>query len=146
MNDLNKVANYFIFLHHESGDLITNLHLQKLMYYAQAWHLALKNKPLFVEDFEAWVHGPVLPSLYQRFKIYRWNPIGIKVKEPDLPTTTKKHLKEIVKVFGKFSAFELERMTHNEAPWKKARKGLPLDVNSSKIISKSSMKSYYSSL
>ena len=52
-----------------------NLKLQKLVYYAQAWHLALRDVPLFEEDFEAWVHGPVIPALYQEYKKFGWRPI-----------------------------------------------------------------------
>ena len=61
-----QVADYFLSLVDEdAGDSMTNLRLQKLLFYAQAWHLALTNRPLFEEDFEAWVHGPVIPSFYR---------------------------------------------------------------------------------
>ena len=68
----NKVADWFIHFAHEVGDPITNLKLQKLVYYAQAWYLALHGKRLFPAEFQAWVHGPVCHSLYQRFRGYAW--------------------------------------------------------------------------
>ena len=56
-----SLANFLLVTCRESGEVLTNLKLQKLMYYSQAWHLALRDIPLFNEDFQAWVHGPVLP-------------------------------------------------------------------------------------
>ena len=54
-----QVAQFMISFSHEHGDPISNLKLQKLLYYAQAWFLALQDKPLFDERIEAWAHGPV---------------------------------------------------------------------------------------
>ena len=63
------VANYFLSLVDEDqGDSISNLRLQKLMYYAQGYLLALKDRPLIHEEFEAWEHGPVIPGLYNSFR------------------------------------------------------------------------------
>jgi uncharacterized phage-associated protein len=58
-----EVANYFIRRAHDSGEFISNLKLQKLLYYSQAWHLAIFDRRLFPERFQAWVHGPVIPTL-----------------------------------------------------------------------------------
>ena len=59
------VANYFLSLCDEdAGDLISNLKLQKLVYYAQGFHLAISGEPLFDEKIMAWEHGPVIPQLY----------------------------------------------------------------------------------
>ncbi len=82
-NTHDKIADYFIGLSNETGSLITNLKLQKLVYYAQAWSLALNNKELFPEDFEAWVHGPVLVKLYNKYRSNKWNPISKNVKLTD---------------------------------------------------------------
>lgn len=74
MSDLiipNSVSDYLLVENRERGENLTNLKLQKLLYYAQAWHLALRNAPLFDEDFQAWVHGPVLPSQYLRFRSFQ---------------------------------------------------------------------------
>lgn len=75
MYTYNDIADYFIAVSNSTHDLITNLRLQKLVYYAQAWHLAIYQEPLFSEDFQAWVHGPVIPQLYTQYKEYKWNPI-----------------------------------------------------------------------
>ncbi|MGR5987198.1 Panacea domain-containing protein [Bacillus sanguinis] len=69
--DARMVAQYFLSRSTPNTDRsITHLKLQKLAYYAQAWHLALNgiDQPLFKDKIEAWVHGPVCPSLYSVFK------------------------------------------------------------------------------
>ena len=74
---VNAVADYFLLkIPCGTGDGITNLKLQKLVYYAQAWSLALRNgTPMFSEPIEAWASGPVCRPLYRRFKKYRWQLI-----------------------------------------------------------------------
>jgi uncharacterized phage-associated protein len=138
------VANYFIRLANETGSFISNLKLQKLVYYAQSWHLALYAEPLFPEDFEAWVHGPVIPELYQKYKSFGWQPI-VDNPNPELFEETQAFLKEIVEEYLSCDAYELERMTHAEAPWIRARGGLLPDQPSSALIEKVWMKEYYAS-
>ena len=141
-----RTSDFLLCESRERGDVLTNLKLQKLLYYAQAWHLALKSKCLFAEDFQAWVHGPVLPSQYQRFKICEWRPILEEVTPPKLSPDLSCYLKEIVDVFGCETATTLELMTHNERPWKEARQGIPPDQQSTAIIPKELMKEFYQSL
>ena len=139
-----EVARYFLsFTDEDAGELISNLKLQKLLYYAQAWYLALYDNELFNEEIEAWVHGPVVYSVYNRFKDYKWNNITEQPANPNLSVGIRKHLVEIMRVFGGFSARQLEQMTHREDPWKKARKNLPLDEPSRNIIDTKNMKEYY---
>ena len=139
----NSVADFFINFAHEHGDCITNKKLQKLVYYAQAWHLALYDEPLFDDRFEAWIFGPVQPKLYQRFKKYGSDPIAEQPPKPDLPSSVVKHLKDVIGVYWDFSAWKLERMVHEEDPWKNARNGLAPDVASKKVISQNDMKQFY---
>lgn len=141
-----QVADFLLYESRERGELLTNLKLQKLLYYSQAWHMVLKGSPLFLEDFQAWVHGPVLPSQYQRFKTFEWRPILEEINSPQLSSDLSNFLKEIVDVFGSETATALELMTHNERPWQEARQGLPPDVQSTTVISKESMKDFYRSL
>jgi len=139
------VANYFLSLvDEESGDNITHLKLQKLVYYADAWFLALYNKSLFKENFEAWVHGPVLTSLYQKFKDYGYNPINSPEEYScNLPEEVKIHLDEIWEEYGSLSPKKLEILTHSEAPWKEARKNCsPIDYCSNNL-SKDLMRTFY---
>jgi len=70
------IAKYFITLANpETEDFITNLKLQKLLYYAQGFHLALFGKPLFRESLEAWQYGPVVPEIYRIYKQYGSSPL-----------------------------------------------------------------------
>ncbi len=137
------IASYFIKLANETGSFISNLKLQKLVYYAQAWHLALKGAPLFDEDFQAWIHGPVAPNLYQKYKSYGWEPIS-EDAQPNLPPEVLQFLAEVAEEYFALDAYELEQMTHIEAPWNRARGTLAPDEPSSATIQKEWIKEYFS--
>jgi len=138
----NLVAERIISLSHEKNAPVSNLKLQKLLYYSQAWHLALFKLPLFDEEIEAWVHGPVVPEIFRHYRDCKWSPI------PDFKVNSaypfRSHLEEVWKVYGNFSAFDLERLTHSEDPWRNARIGLASDASCNVIITKACMRDYYS--
>jgi uncharacterized phage-associated protein len=143
------VSNFLIWQFRDSGDCdLTNLKLQKLLYYAQAWFLALHKSPIFDEDFQAWVHGPVVRTEYDRFKSFRWNSIvdASIGEKPCFSQDIEKHLNEIISEFGTESAVALELMTHREKPWLEARGSLAPDASSSNIITKKAMQDFYTSL
>jgi uncharacterized phage-associated protein len=143
-----RVSDILILESRQRGDALTNLKLQKLLYYAQAWFLATHSRELFPEDFQAWVHGPVLPSQYHRFKHNEWRPIEDKI-HGDLKTGNiliDKHLVQVIDVFGTETAGSLELMTHSEKPWLVARQGLSSSAPSTAIISKEIMRDFYRSL
>ncbi len=134
------VAKYFLAqADEEIGDLISNLKLQKLVYYAQGFYLALYGKPLFQEAIEAWPHGPVIPELYHTYKVYKSNaiPSPTDVDFSKYDQDTKDFLDEIYSVFGQFSAWKLRNMTHEEPPWIEAS-------DDSGIISHASLQQYFS--
>jgi uncharacterized phage-associated protein len=147
----NIISDYFIALSNETQSLITNLKLQKIVYYAQAWHLAIIGKELFKEDFQAWVHGPVIPELYYTYKEFGWKPIIREDLKPailsrikkEFPEETKKLLEDVTYEYFGLPTFELERLTHNEFPWMITRNGLPADEPSDRVIQKSLIKKYY---
>ncbi|MGL4566934.1 MAG: Panacea domain-containing protein [Fusobacteriaceae bacterium] len=113
------IANYFLtFTNEDFGDVISNLKLQKLVYYAQGFHLALYDEPLFSDKIYAWQHGPVVESLYHDYKNYGSN--GIPVPEINLDSYSvpiKELLNSIYEIYGQFSAWKLRDMTHEESPW-----------------------------
>ena len=124
---------------------LTNLKLQKLVYYSQAWHLALKDRLLFSDAIEAWVHGPVVPCVFRMFKDYRWSVIDRPVNAvPDEGVIS--HVTSVLDSYGKFGATQLERLTHREDPWIRARIGVARDEPSNNVIQVEDMKRYYSSL
>lgn len=137
------IADYLICECRARGESITNLKLQKLLYYADAWHLALYGDTLFEDEFQAWVHGPVLENQYHRFKKHGWRPIADEIAYPIFSDDIQKHLDEIIDVFGSENGVALELMTHREAPWLEARGELPPTEPSSAKISKERMKAFY---
>jgi uncharacterized phage-associated protein len=124
-----------------SGDLISNLKLQKLMYYAQGFHLALFDEPLFAESIYAWTHGPVVPVLYHEYKGYGSGaiPPPEDVDYDIFDGRTRELLNEVYAGYGQFSAWKLRNMTHEESPWKEA-------APNSGEISHDSMKRYFRTL
>ena len=140
-----KVADYFIAFSHEHGDPVSNLKLQKLLYYAQAWYLALYDQPLFDERIEAWVHGPAVPPVYGAYKGWAWQPIQDDpgLDSIGLPKPIEDHLNEVMDAYGTMGAYELEKLTHAESPWLNARGGMPIDQPSNAVISHEDMKNYY---
>lgn len=141
--DAYSVADFFVSRFQQAGEPITNLKLQKLLYYAQGWFLALKNTPLFPERVEAWPHGPVVPPVYGHFKSYQWNPITGNAPEPNLAIEIRAHLQEIMEVYGVHGAYYLEKLSHQEKPWLDARSDLgPTDFCTT-VISQEAMKSFF---
>jgi len=144
--DAQKIANFFVRFSNEHGDNLTNLKLQKLLYFAQAWYLVFYKHPLFDNEIQAWVHGPVIPEIYSRFKKYGWSPIIEEISKPDLSENIKKHLIKVFNYYGRYSAYELESITYGAEPWKNARDNLPPDASSENIISHQDMQDYYNRL
>lgn len=146
------ISDYFIALSNTTGSLITNLKLQKLVYYAQAWNLAVCKTELISEDFQAWIHGPVVPELYNCYKDFKWNPIvredlseeALKTIYSKLSGLSQEVLSDVVEEYFCMDAYALEKSTHNEQPWLQARIGLAEDEPSTNIISKDSMIEFYS--
>ena len=119
MMPAHDVARYFVSLvDEEAGDSISNLKVQKLLYYAQGFHLAVYGKPLFPEAIKAWMHGPVVPTVYHLYKEHGGRPIPVdKVRIEDYSPEVRELLDEVWAVYGQFTASKLESMTHNEPPW-----------------------------
>jgi uncharacterized phage-associated protein len=136
------VANYFIAVANKNNGDINNSKLQKLVYYAQAWHLAIHDTALFHEDFEAWIHGPVVPALFQKYKNFGWEAIQ-ETFTPILPIEIVSFLNEIAAEYFDCDNYELERMIRSELPWNLARENLAPDSPSTNIIKKEWMKEYY---
>src|SRR6478735_3641830 len=98
------IAKYFLSLvDEEAGDSISNLKLQKLVYYAQGYHLAIHDRPLFFEPIEAWVHGPVVPELYRSFKQHGSEAIPPSLVQMDKFSQEEIELMdEMWEMFGQF--------------------------------------------
>jgi uncharacterized phage-associated protein len=103
----------------EPNDL-SNLKLQKLLYYAQGWSLVYLGTPLFSEKILAWQHGPVVAEAYQDFKNLGREAIRPEHIQADLPKESQiiDLLERVYATYAVYSAWGLREMTHEEKPWK----------------------------
>jgi uncharacterized phage-associated protein len=133
-----------------------HLKLQKLLYYIDAWHIAVLDRPIIEEKFEAWMHGPVLRTIWNDYKDYGVmtlnNLVSIKDNEKDIieksieQSLTKDQIElmnDVLNEYGDKSAYHLECLTHEATPWLEARKGIEPAEQCSNKISKETTKDYY---
>lgn len=133
------IANELLRLAYEGvGELMTNLKLQKMLYYQQGFHLAYFDRPLFEDEIEAWMYGPVVPAMYYEYESYGRR--GIEPSEEIECAMNEEEWRLFCKVYdiyGKYSAEGLIEMTHNEAPWQNTPTG------KGNVISKKSIKEFF---
>lgn len=115
-----EVAKYILYTAYNFGDSLTNLKLQKLLYYVQAEYLVKHNgKPLFYENIEAWQYGPVVREVYDVYKYFGRNPINDEdLKDRfDLSDQEKIDIEKVLEKYMSYSAYELVSSIHQEQPW-----------------------------
>lgn len=136
------IAKYLLYKANQDGEVITNLKMQKLLYYAQAWYLVNFKRPLFEDKIEAWSFGPVIKSVYQKYKEFIHMPIIYYDKKGKiLKKFSKKDqefLNEFYNKFINYTAHDLVSLSHSEEPFIEAYKSSP------NIISLERMKDFYS--
>lgn len=138
------VAKYIL---HEKGKTST-WKLQKLCYYAQAWHYTWTDEALFNQEIQAWANGPVCPALFNAHRgLYVVSEKDIETGDrANLTDEQKASVDEILDHYGDWKPYELREQTHAEKPWIKARNGIPEGERGSNPISLDSMGKYYGSL
>lgn len=130
--DGNALANFILDFCESRGINVTNLSLQKIMYFCHVWHLVKNKNPLIRHLFEAWQYGPVLPYVYRQFSIFGDGPIRDRAKitdrfsgdvvvvDYDFDIEMKEFLENIIEFYGKMRAFDLVQLSHEEGgPWDK---------------------------
>lgn len=125
MKTAREIANYFLLLSDpDIGDSISNLKLQKLLYYAQGFNLVINGEPLFQEEIVSWEHGPVVSEIYYEYSKYGGGaiPLPENIDFESFTEDEKDLLNEVYKVYGQFSAWKLRDMTHQELPWKSTKR------------------------
>lgn len=138
---LENTVRYFL----AKTDEITPLALQKLVYYVQGFSVALYGDYFFEEDCQAWVHGPVYPYLYQKFKRYQYAEIHRgNTEETEFTSNETALLDAVLGHFSCYSGKVLEWFTHQEDPWLSTRGNMPEEFSSQKVISKESIATYFS--
>ena len=133
MATASQVAEYFIRRGVEVDDMIGGLKLQKLLYYAQGFHLAIEGEPLFKDRIKAWRHGPVVPGVWQKYRHVTPQPdydLRLKFSKDQLEL-----LDEVWNVYGCYSGWMLRNMTHEEPPW--------LETERDEEIKPKAMKAYF---
>ena len=151
---LERLAQWFL-----SMSSMSNKKLQKLCYYAYCWYIVFFNDieliskenegnihVLCSEPFQAWIHGPVSPQLYQRYKKYGWHEIPKVDFKPVVEDELESLFLQVWEAYGSFTADELEAISHNEFPWKNARQGISSGEACSNVISNYDILQYYSQL
>ena len=139
------VAAYIL----ESKGEMTTMKLQKLCYYCQAWSLVWDEEPLFDEDIQAWLNGPVIPRLFYEHKgLYKITRARLDRGDSSLLSQTQLDtINAVLTYYGDRSAHWLIALTHSEDPWIEARRGVSqTDTRTTKGISLASMANYYSML
>lgn len=148
MRSARDVANWFLAWAQESQNAgISNLKMQKLLYYAQGHYLAATGSPLFGARFQAWTHGPVVPEVYRQFRDYGSADIDADAEVPDdfdwdEYKDIEDHLVKVWNTYGPLDAWALRNQTHQEAPWHDA-----FDRNRKNVeIPDESIREYFASI
>ena len=151
ISQIEAVAQWFLF-----NMSVSNKKLQKLCYYAYCWFIVFNNDVEAIEEgriltlcedkFQAWIHGPVCPRLYYKYKENGWMDIPRSERKPQLPQEIEALLKQVLDAYGGFTADELENLSHSETPWKNARIGVEAGEACTEEISTSDILLYYSTL
>lgn len=140
-----KIANLLLrsaYTTEGAEDLMSNMKLQKMLYYQQGFHLAYFGTPLFNEDIEAWMYGPVVPLVYSHYENCGRNGIMPNLDDDFTLENDKETnlFNQVFNVYGKYSAYGLMEMTHNEIPWVQTPTGR------GSIISKDIMATFFKTL
>lgn len=104
------------------GTRMDKVPLQKLLYYVQAWHLAITDRPLFSDALEGWDMGPVVPEVWRlRKEVQSRQPEKQNLDGITLDETASNVIDLVLMQYGSMSGGELSALTHEEDPWKEAR-------------------------
>jgi len=118
---------------------MTNMKLNKLLYYAQGTHLARTGQPLFCDAIKAWTHGPVVAAVYQQYKGFGQAPIQPQQSSADLSFSPEEAdtILDVIREYGKYTASYLRNKTHAPGtPW--------AETPSGQVISRNRILQYFS--
>ena len=131
---------------------VTPLALQKILYFVQGLYFSKYEVPLFDDNCQAWVHGPVYAEIYDMFSSFRYDPIDdprfelLKGKSTNLNEKEREVINLVVNTFGIYGGKVLEKITHRENPWIDAREGYLENEPSQEEISKEAINDYFVSV
>ena len=140
MYDVHLIAEYVIHRCAQNGRPLSNLKLQKILYFIQAEFLVAMNKPCFEDDIEAWSSGPVVPAVYSEYRIYGGTNIPDQGNAFEIiPQRDKDRLDAIMDNVAQYSSLQLTKIVHNQSPWKNSHR------REDKIIKRSELRAYFAS-
>lgn len=138
------VAEYVL----DATGYVSTMKLQKLVFYSNALSLVSDGGPLFPETFQAWVNGPVCPSLFAAHKgrfVVGPGAFSGRADVTKLGSRARQIIERTLGVLGGLDGNRLSELTHHEAPWVEARGGCGDSDRCSSVITNESIKSFYSS-
>lgn len=118
MYNAHEIASYVINWCHEHGFLITNLKLQKLLYFLQGENCRIRHTRLISNDFYAWQLGPVIPEVYYEFAIYSSSVIPEQQCSTNLSSEELSIIDQILLKYAPKSTWNLVDISHSQDPWK----------------------------
>jgi len=125
--DIQFASDYLITAVRQTGAALSVLKLQKLLYYAQGWHLALAGETLFQGKFQAWPQGPVNRDVYDRFMATKSldselfeSDVSKDFSAAEVNHENRNHLDRVLLRYGKYEDSVLQEMIEREAPWREA--------------------------
>ncbi|VED60384.1 Panacea domain-containing protein [Staphylococcus simulans] len=133
-NSTHNIVQYLIIKYQEitGNSLIGDeMKVHKLMYYAQKTSIALTGNSIIDEEFEGWVHGPVLPSLRGLFEYFVEDSNSID----DINDTEEYIIENTIYQYGKYATWALRDKSHKEISWIKSREGLKPNERGFKTLS-----------
>lgn len=115
------IANWFLATAKSEGMALKHMKLQKLVYFTYGWYYAIFDRLLFDEKIHAWRFGPVVKSLYQKFRPFGKHPIKTEVAEiPEFDDDVISVLRQVWKTYSPSTDLLLSAITHRpESPWRK---------------------------
>ena len=137
MYNANIIADYVLTYGDEHNYFLSNLKLQKLLYLIQAYFLIVTDKPCFFNSIEAWDFGPVVPEVYSRYKFFGSTTIPApRFQNFNILSRDKKLINEVIDEFREYTAVDLMKLIHNQAPYQEA-------LEYKTVISTDSLKSFF---
>ncbi|MFW7226169.1 MULTISPECIES: Panacea domain-containing protein [unclassified Serratia (in: enterobacteria)] len=140
-----RIANKFVALAVQAGESLTHMQLQKLTYIAHGYFLALTDSPLLNEPVSAWKYGPVIPGMYDSFKVFgnRGIPAPVNAVQDNLDPKAEAVIEAVYRIYGKNDGITLSELTHRPGtPWCDTYNGR----QSSTVISNEAIQTYYKNL
>lgn len=115
------LVGYIILYSEAQGKSVTNLRLQKLLYFVQKEYLVRFGRSAFDDEICAWQYGPVIPSVYHEFSYFANTPISNANCSVEIDKTLKETIKAVVSKYINTPTWQLVQYTHQKtSPWSKA--------------------------